>query len=37
VHLAFFHRLRDERKFESLQALKEQMDRDVQQVAELMG
>ncbi len=37
VHLAFFHRLRDERKFESLQALKEQMDRDVQQVAELMA
>ncbi|MCL6475381.1 MAG: bifunctional riboflavin kinase/FAD synthetase [Firmicutes bacterium] len=36
VHLAFFHRLRDERKFESLQALKEQMDRDVKQVAELM-
>jgi len=37
VHLAFFHRLRDERKFESLQALKEQMDRDVQRVAELMA
>ncbi len=37
VHLAFFHRLRDERKFESLQALRSQMDKDVQQVAELMG
>jgi riboflavin kinase/FMN adenylyltransferase len=37
VHLAFFHRLRDERKFESLHALKEQMDRDVQQVEALMG
>ncbi|GIV21046.1 MAG: riboflavin biosynthesis protein [Armatimonadota bacterium] len=36
VHLAFFHRLRDERKFESLHALKEQMDRDVQQVEVLM-
>lgn len=37
VHLAFFHRLRDEQKFESLHALKEQMDRDVQQVEALMG
>ncbi|GBC94241.1 Riboflavin biosynthesis protein RibF [bacterium HR16] len=37
VHLAFFHRLRDERKFESLQALRAQMDKDVQQVVELMG
>ncbi|GIV17244.1 MAG: riboflavin biosynthesis protein [Armatimonadota bacterium] len=37
VHLAFFYRLRDEQRFESLHALKEQMDRDVQQVAELMG
>lgn len=37
VHLAFFHRLRDEQKFDSLQALKAQMDRDVQQVAELMS
>lgn len=36
VHLAFFHRLRDERKFESLDALKKQMDRDVQQVQALM-
>ncbi|MGC8783058.1 MAG: bifunctional riboflavin kinase/FAD synthetase [Armatimonadota bacterium] len=36
VHLAFFYRLRDERKFESLQSLKAQMDKDVQQVAELM-
>lgn len=36
VHLAFFHRLRDERKFESLQALRSQMNKDVQQVAELM-
>ncbi|MCS6831557.1 MAG: bifunctional riboflavin kinase/FAD synthetase [Armatimonadota bacterium] len=36
VHLAFFHRLRDERKFETLHALKAQMDRDVQQVANLM-
>lgn len=37
VHLAFFHRLRDERKFESLDALKQQMDRDVQQVEALMS
>jgi riboflavin kinase/FMN adenylyltransferase len=37
VHLAFFHRLRDERKFESLEALKAQMERDVRQVAQLMG
>lgn len=37
VHLGFFYRLRDERKFESLNALKTQMDRDVQQVAELIG
>jgi riboflavin kinase/FMN adenylyltransferase len=37
VHLAFFHRLRDEQRFDSLHALRAQMDRDVQQVAELMG
>lgn len=37
VHLAFFYRLRDEQRFESLHALKAQMERDVQQVAELMG
>ncbi len=36
VHLAFFHRLRDERRFESLDALKAQMARDVQQVSALM-
>ncbi|MCS7309499.1 MAG: bifunctional riboflavin kinase/FAD synthetase [Armatimonadota bacterium] len=36
VHLAFFYRLRDEQKFDSLHALKAQMDRDVQQVTELM-
>lgn len=36
VHLALVHRLRDEQKFDSLQALKAQMERDVQQVAELM-
>lgn len=37
VHLAFFHRLRDEQKFDSLHALRAQMERDVQQVAELMA
>lgn len=37
VHLAFFHRLRDERRFESLSALKAQMDRDVEQVVALMN
>ncbi len=37
VHLAFFHRLRDERRFESLSALKAQMDRDVEQVVALMS
>jgi len=36
VHLAFFYRLRDEQRFESLDALKAQMAKDVQQVAELM-
>lgn len=37
VHLAFFYRLRDEQKFDSLEALRAQMARDVQQVAELVG
>lgn len=37
VHLAFFHRLRDERKFESLDALKAQMGKDVAQVMALMS
>lgn len=33
VQLAFHHRLRDEVKFESIDALKAQMDTDIQQVA----
>lgn len=37
VHLAFFHRLRDERRFESLDALKTQMGKDVEQVVALMS
>lgn len=37
VHLALFHRLRDEHKFETLDALKAQMHRDVEQVVTLMN
>jgi len=37
VHLAFFYRLRDELRFDSLQSLKAQMAQDVEQVAMRMA